>query len=127
MTWVKCRDCGTHFERREDETWKVRCIGCFKKSKRAQSAADNYWIDRATAAESKAAALESQVEQQAETILHLVGQRMRQPAAGGLERELAENWRALVQLAHPDKHGGSAGATRVSQWLNGLKGRLPCG
>lgn len=127
MKRAHCQDCGKSFLREVDEDWKVRCIPCFKKSKRAESLpADSYWPDRAAAAESLAAALQNQVEQQAETIRHLVGQRMRQPTAGGLDRELAEHWRALVQLVHPDKHGGSPGATRMTQWLNDIKGRLPC-
>ena len=126
MTWVACRECGIHFERRDDEAWKVRCIPCFKKSKHEQSAAtDNYWSDRA-AAESLVATLQNQVAAQDETIRNLVGQRIRQPAPSGLDRELAEHWRSLVQLVHPDKHGGSPGATRLTQWLNEIKGRLPC-
>lgn len=29
-----------------------------------------------------------------------------------------EVWRRLVQLCHPDKHGGSAAANNATQWLN---------
>ena len=127
MKEAHCRDCGKTFLREAGEDWKTRCVPCFKKSKRAESAAaDSYWPDRAAAAESLAATLQLQVEQQAETIRHLVGQRMRQPTAGGLDRELAENWRSLLQLVHPDKHNGSQGATRLTQWLNDIKQRLPC-
>ena len=28
-----------------------------------------------------------------------------------------EQWRRLVQLAHPDKHGGSAAAVEATRWL----------
>lgn len=28
-----------------------------------------------------------------------------------------EQWRRLMQLSHPDKHGGSATATEVTRWL----------
>ena len=126
MSLVRCKDCGLHFERAADEAWKVRCIPCFKKSKRAESlAADSYWPDRAAAAESLVVTLQNMVAEKDETIRHLVGQRMR-PASSGLDRELAENWRSLLQLVHPDKHGGSQGATRMTQWLNDIKGRLPC-
>lgn len=119
MKRAYCQDCGKAFLREADETWKKLCVACFKKSKEP---ADTYWINRALSAESLAATLQSQVEQQRMTISQLAFR----PATSSVERELAENWRALVQLVHPDKHGGSAGATRVSQWLNGLKGRLPC-
>ena len=126
MSLVRCKDCGLHFERAADEAWKVRCIPCFKKSKRAESlAADSYWPDRAAAAESLVVTLQNQVAAQDETIRNLVGQRMR-PASSCLDWELAENWRSLLQLVHPDKHGGSQGATRMTQWLNDIKGRLPC-
>lgn len=47
----------------------------------------------------------------------------------GYERGKADSERAdldlhrvrrLIQLCHPDKHGGSKAATEISQWLNGL-------
>ena len=57
MREAHCRDCGKTFLREIDEDWKIRCVRCFKKSKRAESeAADRYWPDRAAAAESLAAA-----------------------------------------------------------------------
>lgn len=124
MTWVLCRDCGHHFERREDEAWKVRCLDCFKKSKQRATAADNPWILRAAAAERQLAELRTQLAISQQTIRMLT---VKKPVpVSSVERELAENWRALAQLTHPDKHGGSQGANRVSQWLNSVKGRLPC-
>jgi hypothetical protein len=36
----------------------------------------------------------------------------------GLDRR---RWRQLVQLAHPDRHGGSAAATDTTAWLNRLR------
>ena len=130
MTQARCCDCGTVFFREADEDWKKRCVPCFKKAKRAESTPvvieSGYWIDRAATLQSQVAMLQSQVEQQAATIRQLVGQSLRQPAPSRLDRELAENWRSLLQLVHPDKHGGSQGATRMTQWLNDIKGRLPC-
>ena len=126
MTWAVCRDCGGTFERSDNEAWKVRCVPCFKKSKRAESAAiDSYWIDRATVAENKVAALECQLYQERQTVEALIANQHKRPVSS-LDRELAEHWRALMQLAHPDKHGGSPGATRITAWLNGIKERLPC-
>lgn len=37
MTLAWCVDCGRGFHRGADETWKARCIICFKKSKREGS------------------------------------------------------------------------------------------
>lgn len=127
MKRTHCQDCGKSFLREVDEDWKTRCIPCFKKSKRAEPAAiDSYWIDRATAAESLAATLQSKVAHLEITVSNLIGQSLRQPPPSRIDRELAEHWRSLVQLVHPDKHGGSPGATRLTQWLNEIKGRLPC-
>lgn len=39
--------------------------------------------------------------------------------------ELAENLPALLMLAHPDKHNGSALANRVTAWLLDVRRRLP--
>ena len=125
MSWATCCDCGFHFDRAADESWKTRCIPCFKKFKRAESVeADNYWPDRAAAAESLAATLQRELAQQRRTIQILMQQQQR--PVNSFDRELAENWRALVQLVHPDKHNGSQGATRLTQWLNDIKPRLPC-
>ena len=130
MSLVRCQDCGRHFERAADEAWKRFCVPCYKKSKRTESKRDfsmpdSYWLDRATAAERQLTELQEQLALSQQIIRQLA---LKKPVpASSVERELAENWRALVQLAHPDKHGGSQGATRVSQWLNSVKGRLPCG
>ena len=121
---VRCKDCGDTVYREASDTWKVRCITCFKKSKRAESEPiDSHWKDRATAAESLAATLKRQLEQQQQAIQALMKQ---QRPVSSFDREFAEHWRALVQHVHPDKHGGSPGATRLTQWLVGIKGRLPC-
>ena len=133
MSLVRCCDCGTMFVREASETWKTRCVPCYKKSKRAESLpADSYWPDRAAAAESMAAtlkrevsALQCQLYSERQTVEALI-QKQNGKQGGSLDRELAEHWRSLVQLVHPDKHGGSPGATRLTAWLNGIKGRLPC-
>lgn len=126
MSLVRCKDCGGAFHREADETWKTRCIPCFKKSKRAEPAAiDSHWIDRALAAENKVAALQCQLYSERQTVEALLANQNAKPPSR-IDRELAEHWRALVQLVHPDKHNGSPGATRLTQWLNDVKGRLPC-
>ena len=112
MREAHCRDCGEIFLREIDEDWKTRCVPCFKRFKRAESeAANSYWPDRAAAAERLVATLRRQLEQR---------------PVDSFGKELAEHWRALVQLVHPDKHNGSPGALRITQWLNEIKGRLPC-
>ncbi len=125
MTWAACCDCGLAFHREDSETWKTRCIPCFKKSKRAEQQPDVYWLRRAEAAESLAADLRNQYNTLLAEFERIAG--LERPRyTSSLDRELADNWRALVQLDHPDKHGGSVAANRITQWLNGIKGRLPC-
>lgn len=46
------------------------------------------------------------------------------PAVDDLRRELLDNMRPLLQLAHPDKHNGSDTANRVTQWLLSLRDRI---
>ena len=33
----------------------------------------------------------------------------------------SEQWRRLVQLCHPDKHGGSEAAVKATQWLQEVR------
>ena len=33
----------------------------------------------------------------------------------------AEMWRRLVQLCHPDRHGGSEASNKATQWLNSIR------
>jgi len=41
-----------------------------------------------------------------------------------LRAELREHLRGLLMLAHPDRHGGSALATKATQWLLSVRDRL---
>jgi len=115
-----CVACGAAFWREEDEDWKTLCVPCFKKSKRAESSpTDSYWKDRATAAEQQVEALRA-------TVSNLIGQSLRQPRQSGIDKELAEQIPRLLLVCHPDKHGGSQAATKVTQWLLDVRGRLTC-
>lgn len=42
-------------------------------------------------------------------------QSLARPVVGQMPLEV---WRRLVQLCHPDKHGGSVAANSATQWLN---------
>lgn len=123
---ARCCDCGKTFHRDIDETWKTRCVSCFVKSKKREEA-DQQWQVRAIHAERNLAIAENQVEELEQEIDKLqseVFSLRRNPS--GLDRELKEHLRALIQYCHPDRHNGSQGATQVTQWLNDVKRRLPC-
>jgi hypothetical protein len=125
-----CVDCGNAFYREEDERWKVRCITCFKKSKRADLIpVDSNLIARAQAAEERAAMLHEKFERQKLTIQILQRELEEQRARrydSGLDRELAEQLPRLLMVAHPDRHNGSQAATKATQWLLDVRGRLTC-
>jgi hypothetical protein len=81
-------------EVRERENWRTDKESTLEQLKQFRKQRD-YWRDRATAAE-------------AAEIL-----------AGMLPTPMPlEIWRRLVQLAHPDKHGGSEAAEAATVWLN---------
>ena len=48
----------------------------------------------------------------------------RRRAPDQIHRELAENLPRLIQLCHPDKHGASALATSMTQWLLNVRERI---
>ena len=54
----------------------------------------------------------------------LARKRTPKPARDPLLDEFEANLHALIQLSHPDRHGGSALATRVTSWLLQARERL---
>ena len=124
-----CCDCGDVFYRLNNEPWKIRCTPCYFKQKEAARARQqerqpegNFWQKHAEklAAENTALLAElNELKGKMWKYLH--------PEPTGLDREIKEHLRALLQYCHPDKHNGSQGATQVTQWLNDVKRRLPCG
>jgi hypothetical protein len=93
---VVCTDCGKSFYVAPEHSWKSVCRFCYKHELRASDevarlAAENARLRR----DLEAARL---------------GKRM--PL--GFDRA---RWRQLVQLAHPDRHKGSAAATDATRWL----------
>lgn len=132
---ARCCDCGKTFHRDIDETWKTRCVSCFVKSKKREEA-DQQWQVRAIHAERNLATAEERIEELEQEInqfqwkmdaLQLeIFNLKTNPEPSGLDRELAEHLRTLLQLAHPDKHGGSVASTKATQWLLTVRNRLPC-
>ena len=96
---ARCTKCGSEFERRTDQRWKRVCLSCFIDGKREEEQRES---DRAWARE-EAARKERELQQQ---------QRQQQSIA--IPGEMI---RLLVQLCHPDKHGGSNAALKATQWL----------
>jgi hypothetical protein len=125
MALAWCVDCGRAVHRDADESWKVRCIPCFKKHKRAEEAHAPWrvdesavWRDRYLEADSQCFKLQCLVDD-------LRAQLAARPSLdSALADELREMLPRLRQLCHPDRHDGSVAANRASQWLNDLRARL---
>lgn len=130
MDQALCCDCGQSFHRAEDESWKVRCISCFKRVKRGQPTptptptmtsridAGALWKTRYLEADAQCFRLQSLVDD-------LRAQLAARPAFdAALVDELREMLPRLRRLCHPDRHGGSIAANNASQWLNAIRERL---
>jgi hypothetical protein len=86
---ARCTSCGCTFWRKTDEQWKRLCLDCFKRKK-----AQERWQEH---------------------------QRFHEPPPPPPRQPVAvipdDMMRRLLHLCHPDKHGNSAAATEVTQWL----------
>jgi hypothetical protein len=103
MRWVMkatCIDCGGRFYRERGQTWKKRCMSCWMATQASRPAASDDLADE----------LESW-----KTRAHLAEMRL----SLGAQFDMDE-LKALRRLCHPDKHGGSDTATRLSQRINAM-------
>ena len=108
-----CSDCGSPFHVADDETWKTRCLPCWRASK------GEHWRPLG-----EAARLREELAT-AELKLGIANMRIEQ-----LEAKLARTanveldpsmLRLLVQLTHPDKHDNSPAAAKAAAYLNDLR------
>ena len=122
----KCRQCGETFTYEQGEEWKRICLECWIQNKNKSDFAKNFehfWNRKSSREQEQF--FQEHFSQFGRTFGGF-GQRDRsfdgrhkgRPGGdSGLEAEFQENLRALLMLCHPDKHGGSALATRITQWL----------
>jgi hypothetical protein len=107
-----CVDCGRAFDAEPDEPWKTRCLGCFKRHKRAEERGDwePGWKRRARPPEgpverlSRAAGAtvaEAFAAGRKEGYDAGLAEGRRRPSPVRLDAELL---RELVALTHPDRH-----------------------
>lgn len=89
-----CEICGTDFHREPSETWKRLCVDCWKQAKADELAVLREENDRLT-------------DDLAEAHTALA-------ARPEIDRLML---RRLVQLCHPDKHGGSEASHNATAWL----------
>lgn len=84
---ASCVRCGSPFLRQRGETWKRQCAVCWQSQRATDAFLRGFEAGRAEAL---------------------------RDAPGAIP---PERLRALLQLVHPDRHGGSALATNTTAWL----------
>ena len=111
-----CIQCGESFARASDQTWKRRCLPRWRQSKARIDS------QRVIALERENKVLKERAWKLNRKTIELTRE------LASLRRNAAtldvDKVRPLLQLCHPDRYGGSALATRVSQWLLDQKRRL---
>lgn len=121
---ARCVDCGKGFHRDPGEHWKVRCVSCFKRMKRAEEA-PSWRPDESAIWQGRYWELDSECSRLKTQVADLRAQLAARPSMDSdLAAELREMLPRLRQLCHPDRHDGSLAANRASQWLNAIRERL---
>lgn len=107
-----CKKCGNPFYRTPAESWKTLCLTCWKAKKR-RADDDGYFglWQRATAEADRLA-----------EVVETLERNLAVPSR--FEREFREQLPRLIQLTHPDRHGGSEASTRATAWLLSAKRAL---
>ena len=107
-----CVDCGDVFHREHDETWRVRCIGCWRARQPDRDVAQ-YLRERISE-------LERQIRHQQRVIDDLLDDAVGRQCVR-IPPRVAEMIPRLVQLCHPDKHANSRASNQVTQELLALR------
>ena len=135
MITKTCCDCREQFEVEEAKAWATRCLPCWialqdrqgKKKVEALQAEVDYWKSRASTVDRTVETrLAEQVRELQYQITKLQLDLMTAWAkATTTGKSLPADWRdylpRLIQLCHPDRHGGSEAANRATVWLLALK------
>ena len=105
MTTATCTECGAMFWRDDFEKWKVRCLSCWKATKKPRTDPDASlrWYREGIRAGREAALSEYR---------------------DGCATIDATRLRQLIRLCHPDLHNGSDLAQRTTAWLLDLRKRV---
>lgn len=105
----ECPACGaTYFK---EQPWKRVCLDCYIDAKRAEEGEPPR--DRTHKAKPKQERASGFNSDDFWGKFHQSTAKPR-PSAGAIDKEML---RRLIQLCHPDKHGGSVAATTATQWL----------
>lgn len=96
----QCTHCGKWFEPKY-ENLKL-CLSCYRKRERALEAIDG-------------------IEAERDALREQLLRELAKPLTTAPQPIPEDKLRLLIQLAHPDKHGGSRAATEITSWLLSLR------
>lgn len=119
-----CVDCGDSFEVEPGEFWKTRCIDCWLEKREQSDGRRAYtkpWVRNARHDVQDADALRRQIDdlrrRNRRLLFDLAQATDRLDRDSVLIDELYEQLPRLIQLTHPDRHGGSLASQKATQWL----------
>lgn len=118
-----CADCGKSFMALGE--WQIRCRTCYARFKDGlpplATLAGLQTENAKLRAELAAVRAELTALRTELTALRTELARARQRKTRAAPPIPRDQWRRLMLLVHPDKHGGSEAATRAAQWLNEVR------
>ena len=134
MITKTCCDCLEPFEVEEAKAWATRCLPCWiqqqdrqgKRKFESLQAEVDYWRTRAQGGPDNSQTIEALQRKNDRLEIEVASLKMSlaiAKSAGG--KSLPADWKEqlprLIQLAHPDRHGGSEAANKATVWLLALK------
>lgn len=117
----QCPQCGELFV--ADQPWKRVCLNCWisNKNRREQKQMEDLQDEVTGLREEIERYRQRHIDQQCRIDsleLALTTERSRTPSPQHNGQTIPPDMlKRLIQLAHPDRHGGSAAATTATQWL----------
>ena len=134
MLTKTCCDCHDPFEVEEAKAWATRCLPCWialqdrqgKKKVESLQAEVDYWRTRAQGGPDNSQTIEALQRKNDRLEIEVASLKMSLAIAkSATGKSLPNDWRdylpRLIQLCHPDRHGGSEAANKATVWLLALK------
>ena len=107
-----CTCCGATFE--ADQPWKLLCYPCWRAKKDAESGD----VGALTIRSIKAELLLSKAQDEIERLKGIIYRESKRWARSAQPEPIPPDLlKAMLLICHPDKHGNSAAANRVTAWL----------
>ena len=130
-----CCDCHEQFEVEEAKAWATRCLPCWiaQQEKQGKKKVESlqqevaYWRSRAQGGPESVSEIEALQRKNDRLEIDVARLKMELTFAKNATagKSLPGDWRdylpRLIQLCHPDRHGGSEASNRATVWLLGLK------